>query len=1803
MNNITTLHEHGVEYKISLPNKDLDYIQKKIAESNRPYEYKMLEDMYSRLSIGDCVLDIGANVGNHTLYLAAVAQCHVEAFEPNKLLCDAISLSCKENGFQDRVKVHNFALSSAPGEATFVATDESNLGSQSIELSQESASEECFEVKVIDQLEFSLPIKLMKVDVEGFELEVLKGAKELIQRDMPYIYVECLTEDEFATVSELLTDYGYSYWDTFNASPTHLFIPDRDISLDKKLNHVINKNLKDLYRSRHEVVELRKKLSNCNDKYRAVTKSSNKVKTELAVLKERHESVKFDENRLIEEKNQTQALEKELLRLNEVVAQLNRESGNILEIQAKLDAANEKYSLACQRIDDLKESLLNKDTVIAAKEERLLVLNDQAVTEASQKDLLKAQLDSANLDAIEQLKKEAEINCKLVQLLEGDARHKLKASKLETDICQFKQELNDASNAQKQSEVKLSETTKKLEQTELELSEANEKVVQTELELSEANEKVVQTELELSETTEKFKQLKLSFNQFQDSSKNSLQKLEEVKESLDIEIKKLLDEVSLLTQSLDKRTAQFDTLAEEFEYFREESRKTESEFSIVIDSANEKYRQATSEQIPALKDKWNSELELRRKVQLELEQAKTQLKAANAENVLAKKRVLAIRNSNTFKVGYLFKKHMKSPIGWAKFPVGLWRLYKQSKVKKAAPTINQQSTLILDIPIINANNKKAFEPIVLNDNSGSDVLSLDRATKNSALKVACIMDEFTYQSYLPECNLKQLTPTHWLKELEDFKPEMLFIESAWRGKDELWGSKVGHLSDEVKSIINWCNENDVPTAFWNKEDPIHFETFLNTAKLFDHVFTTDIDCVQRYKSALKHEHVYFLPFACQPLTNNPIEKYKRKNGVSFAGAYYVKYPERTKDLESFVQELPKFKQLEIYDRNFGKNDVNYQFPEVYSPFIVGTLPFEEIDKAYKGYDYAINLNSIKQSQTMFARRVYELLASNTITISNFSQGVRLLFGDLIVTTDNGKEAVERLKSWESQTHGIERLKLAGLRKVISEHTYQDRLNYIQQKVFNAPHKSPLPKVGVVSKVKSKEQFESVIKSVGSQHRVDLELLVVVSNQRLKSKLDKLAKSSDINCTVKVNKAVSNMMLSNLFDSPCWVTYMASDDYFGKNYLQDLLLATRYSCAKAIGKAATFEWDKGKLIEPTELTSYQIANQLSARCSILSASHQAELKVKDWLEAVNSGEGYKFEDQLAIDPYNYCINNTKKLLTLVEEQSISETVSDLEVNTGLSMALLSEQAEGIEAVTDQVSEVVEMKGEAFVEKLDVKPTKQVKLGVTQGGLNVRSDLADGKHDYLYANQDIARSELSSVEVDSIIPLNFDIEPGLNISIVLLYLDQAKQRIGHSILQANRNHTVELPYETEYIRFGLRILSSGEAKVKSLMFAHKDLQPEKIFGQSDILILTNNYPSYDDLYRNGFVHSRAKAYQSQGIGADVFRLRQGEPVSWHEYQDISVTTGAQSALRKMLQSGQYKHILVHFLDSHMWEVLSDFVDEIKVTIWIHGSEVQPWHRRKVIYDTPDKIELGKAQFAEKKLLWGEVFTRRTDNLDFVFVSNYLMQTTVEDYGLDLDKLKYHIIPNPINTELFKYQEKCPTQRYKILSIRPYASKIYANDLAVAAVLELSNKEYFKDLQFHFIGDGPLFDEVLEPIKSFENVKIERKFLSQNEIADLHKDYGVFLCPSRMDTQGVSRDEAMASGLVPITTNVAAIPEFVSDEQGYLANVDKSSELTNFIDALVGSENEFKVRSASSVNCILQNRSQEKVTFLELELLGNE
>ena len=1557
-------------YEIYLTSPEHDYIQKSIAESGVPYEAPMLNDMAARLSAESAVLDVGANIGNHTFYLANAVGCKVLAFEPNSELVAAMRMTIEHGSLKNLVNVYDFALGDREVMAHFKELKPDNLGAQTLQLGEGN-----IQVHTLDSIQGIERVDAVKVDVEGMELNVLKGGRNLLEKFKPLIYVECISIERFREVLSFVTQLGYEYSETFNATPTHLFLHQESINeldLQSKLQRV------ELLYALRENAALNEQLVDCQNKYREITLANGALRGDLSVLSQR---------------------------LRDVEAAR-------LKTTAKLKKSKRAYKKVSEAYDNVNKRL-----------EGLLAATD---------------------GDIEQLV----------------PSHGFENNKhLEESLVQVNNQLAE-SNLEKQQYAR---------------------------ELADAQRELQRLNEELVEKRERLRDVELQ---------------EEVHKNRILE--------------LDHKYRR--TLRDAKEIFVQER---EENLNFIRDLVNR--RQEALSPLNAYNDQLNR-----------IGEYKAGIEKLSAERVDLIPDVL----QDNARLGELKSK------------------YKNLK------QFTQQLTVFNKLREVNYQG--------------------ERTPKKEKVRVAAIMDDFTYHSYKEECDLMQLSLSSYSEELESFQPDLLFIESAWRGKDEQWGNRVAHRATEVVEIISWCKERDIPTVFWNKEDPVHFETFLNVAKLIDHVFTTDIDCISRYKASLGHSNVHFLPFACQPAVHNPIEKYERKNAFCFAGAYYVRYPERTKDLETFVKELPVHAGFEIYDRNYGKDNPDYMFPDDYKRYIVGTLSFSEIDRAYKGYKYAINLNSIKHSQTMFARRVYELLASNTITVSNYSRGVRLMFGDLVVTTDSGQQAVRKLEIIDQDDATSRRFRLLGLRKVLTQHTYEQRFEYIKSKAFTQSMQNHDPHVSVIGVASSGTEMERLVDSFRRQTYTKKSLTIVFDLKPNNSCFD-----DDIRYISQTEFFKEMEQTDELHN---WMAYFAVQDYYGENYLQDLVLGTRYSSSDIIGKAAYYRVVENNLVLKNQKTAYHFHDRFYARSSMFRAYHLISALSDQFFDYASELE-FSTESGLAVDEFNYAYNGMEV------SPEVLETVDDLKgAHPGWSLSSLVSAADSMEAsVSDIISEGGTIPGSEFFQ-LFGRPSDKIQFAIDGSVWLVTSALQDGKHEYCYAKRELTLEESG---FDKTSKFHLETTPGLNVQIVIVYLNQKKEKISHEIKYANKNVILNIPENTMFIRYGMRFYAAGSCQIERLIIGHKQLNPGSVFSSAQHLVLTNHYPSYSDLYKNGFVHSRVKAYREQGVSVDVFRLRIDESISYHEFDGIDVITGSLEALDKALGSGRYKSVLVHFLSAEMWNVLKRHLDHVRINIWVHGAEIQPWWRRKYLHSTSTQLDEAKNQSAVRVAFWDTVLATKHENMKLVFVSRAFAREVSQDYGVDLGELNHEIVHNYINEKVFPYHKKDVDYRRKILSIRPYASTTYANDLTVKAILELSSRDCFSKLEFCLVGDGVLFDEVTRPLNQFENVTLCRAFLTHPEIAEYHQKYGVFLTPSRMDTQGVSRDEAMSSGLVPITTRVGAIPEFVDNECGRVIEPEDYVGLANAIEELYHSPELFARLSEAAAARVRQQSGFASTVKKELAL----
>ena len=104
------------------------------------------------------------------------------------------------------------------------------------------------------------------------------------------------------------------------------------------------------------------------------------------------------------------------------------------------------------------------------------------------------------------------------------------------------------------------------------------------------------------------------------------------------------------------------------------------------------------------------------------------------------------------------------------------------------------SDWVTNFQALSSDNDDSFDIDDLTEVNNWDQLTLHTLQLPKLLRIACVMDDFTYNSYKPECELFQLTPENSLYELEKFQPQILFIESAWRGQNGLWNRKISTLS-------------------------------------------------------------------------------------------------------------------------------------------------------------------------------------------------------------------------------------------------------------------------------------------------------------------------------------------------------------------------------------------------------------------------------------------------------------------------------------------------------------------------------------------------------------------------------------------------------------------------------------------------------------------------------------------------------------------------------------------------------------------------------------------------------------------------------------------------------------------------------------------------------------------------------------------------------------------------------------------------------------------------------------------------
>lgn len=531
------------------------------------------------------------------------------------------------------------------------------------------------------------------------------------------------------------------------------------------------------------------------------------------------------------------------------------------------------------------------------------------------------------------------------------------------------------------------------------------------------------------------------------------------------------------------------------------------------------------------------------------------------------------------------------------------------RLRNTAPivTANKQQYIELRDKLAELNFLERISPLIKDIPTSNGTSYFKKADIN----IGIIADEFLYNS------LKDVANFHYVErdkyeELEG-KIDVLLIASAWRGLNNEWkgmgNPKISKMRKTIFQMIDFYKKKGVKIVFYSKEDPTNYEYFVDIAQKCDYIFTTAAEKVEDYKRDCNNDNVFVLEFGVNPIYNNPIgiKSNTDLSGALFAGSWYKKYPERQTDTRMlFDGVINAGESLKILDRNYALKLEQHFFPNEYLSYISPGVDHETLQQLTKLYEWVINLNTVKYSQTMFANRVYELQAMGNLILSNYSLGINNFFPNIFFAFDESEleYIMQNYNTKERYQH-----RMFGVRKALKEHTTFHRINSLLKNIgydqINLDHK----KVAVVVKEKS-EKVQSMFDYQTYPYKF------LVTDEELQSN-------------------------NTEYD---YVAFLNEEYYYGEYYLEDMVNAFKYTNVDYITKDSYFNGDK-----KVDGIENNYVDRINSKYQTIFSLEKFNVNdVLDDLRNVNLSNGYSsdsLEFNLTEEPV-YPTNEEKKFTVII-----------------------------------------------------------------------------------------------------------------------------------------------------------------------------------------------------------------------------------------------------------------------------------------------------------------------------------------------------------------------------------------------------------------------------------------------------------------------------------------------------------------------------------------------------------------------------
>lgn len=322
---------------------------------------------------------------------------------------------------------------------------------------------------------------------------------------------------------------------------------------------------------------------------------------------------------------------------------------------------------------------------------------------------------------------------------------------------------------------------------------------------------------------------------------------------------------------------------------------------------------------------------------------------------------------------------------------------------------------------------------------------------HARLRIGLVADELTSSCLRHECTVVDLTPSNFRAVFKRGRPDLVFVESAWNGLRNTWKYGIAAYpahpernNSSLRQLVAQARELGIPTVFWNKEDGVHFDRFIDSASLFETILTVDAECIPRYREVVGSDaRIDALPFAVQPALHSFSGIDSSRQGANFVGSYSRHiHDERRQRQDLLLSCAAATLGLTVYDRNSDRHGHEYRYPDLPGLVVRAKVPHERTAAIYRESLVSLNVNTVEDSPTMFSRRLIEIIACGGLAVSTPALSIDRWFGSYCHTVRNREEAQGLLGRLAREGYNDDdRARMTeGAAYIAREHTYSRRLD-------------------------------------------------------------------------------------------------------------------------------------------------------------------------------------------------------------------------------------------------------------------------------------------------------------------------------------------------------------------------------------------------------------------------------------------------------------------------------------------------------------------------------------------------------------------------------------------------------------------------------------------------------------------------------------------------------------------------------------------------------------------------------------------